>query len=145
MSQTLEEALNSTTLYSDDIEYVYLQLPANAVVLAAGIVAETNIPFCGLLVDKDEVTLMLPEDAYDQFSKRLSSATLSETRYRLLTFDIELEPTLIGFMAKVSAILAENNIPIFPFAAFSRDHIFVPMEHFDKAQSALQQLIEANH
>jgi hypothetical protein len=115
-------------------------LPANGIVVAASVVAETANPFTALIVDKDEVTLMLEEEDFEEYKKRLLGHHVSETKYRLITFDLELEPTLIGFIAKVSAALAEAKISIMPFAAFSRDHIFVPEPDFEKAITALQAL-----
>src|SRR5688572_15349131 len=125
MAQTIQEALNAAILYSDDFLYRFVSLPPNAIVVAASVVAEAANPFIALLVDKDEVTLMLEEEDYEEYKKRFLGHKVSEARYRLITFDVELEPTLIGFMAKISAALAAARITIMPFAAFSRDHLFV--------------------
>lgn len=140
MPQTVKQALADAQLYSDDISYRFVTLPPNAITVAAGIVAEASVPFCALLVDKDEVTLMLPDDVCEAFPNRLKYGTISETLYRLITFDVVLEPTLIGFMAHVTKALAEANISVMPFAAYSRDHIFVAEADFDKAMSTLQTL-----
>lgn len=140
MSQTVQDALANGTLYTDEYNYIFLKLPPNAITMAAGVVAETGMPFCGLIVDKDEVTLMLPNEAYEEFENRLKYAKVSAIRYRLITFDIELEPTLVGFMAHISRALAEANISIMPFAAYSRDHIFVASEQFDSAMTILRSL-----
>jgi len=140
MAQTPLEILQQAELYSDEQLYNFIKLPANAIMLAAGIVAETGMPFCAMLVDKDEVTLMLPSEAADQFSKRLRDAEISSTMYRLITFDIELDPTLIGFIATVGTVLAEAGVSIMPFAAYSRDHIFVPEDQFDRAIKTLEAL-----
>ena len=103
-------------------------------------IAEIGEPFGAMIVDKDEVTLVIPADAVADFSKRLREHRLSDTSYRLITFDIELEATLTGFMARISQALADAGIPILPFAAFSRDHLLVPSAHFDTALSALKAL-----
>ena len=65
---------------------------------------------------------------------------VAESSYRLITFDLELEPTLTGFIARVAEVLAAANVPILPFAAFSRDHLLVPSDRFDAAWAALQKL-----
>lgn len=140
MPQTIQSTLSEASFYSDEQSYVFIKLPAQAITIAAGIVAETGIPFCALLVDKDEVSLMIPEDAYEEFQKRLKHGTISETRYRLITIDVELEATLIGFMAIISQALAIAGITIMPFAAYSRDHLFVPSAQFQSAIQALEAL-----
>ena len=140
MAQTIQQALSDAQLYSDDRVYRFIKLPPNAITVAAGIVAEAGNPFCAMLVDKDEVTLMLPEEACEAFQNRLKLATISEIKYRLITFDVILEPTMIGFMAYITKALAESNISVMPYAAFSRDHIFVAETDFDKAISTLKSL-----
>lgn len=142
MSQTVAEALKSAELYSDDYDYRLIKLPANAIIAAAGVVAQAGNPFTALLVDKDEVTLMLEDEDYHEYQKRLIDHQVSETRYRLITLDVELDPTLIGFMAQISAALADANISILPFAAFSRDHLFVSSDDYDAAIMTLQNLKE---
>ncbi len=142
MTQSAKNILSATALYSDDAEYRILRLPPNAITLGAGIVAEANLPFSALIADKDELTLMLPDAACQAFSRRLRFAQISEQSYRLITFDAELEPTLVGFIAQVSAALAAARIPILSFAAYSRDHVFVPAEDFKRAMDALRALKE---
>ena len=140
MTQTAEAALRQATLTSDGCVYRLLQLPPNAITLAAGVVAEAATPFSALLADKDEVTLLLPDDACQEFARRLRHASISDESYRQITFDIVLDSTLVGFMALVSRALAENGIPILTYAAFSRDHVVVRDHDFDKAMRALSQL-----
>jgi hypothetical protein len=144
MAQTVEQALAQAELYSDDYVYRFIKLPSNAITAAAGVVAQAGNPFTALLVDKDEVTLMLEDEDYEEYKKRLLSHKVSETRYRLITFDVVLESTLVGFMARVTRALAEAKISVMPFAAFSRDHIFVSETDFQKAMQVLQELKSTN-
>lgn len=139
MAQTVRQALQQVTLYSDEVLYILVSLPPNGVMAAAGIVAEIGEPFTALILDKDEVTLVIPADAVTDFASRLRNHRLGGT-YRLITFDIELEPTLTGFMARIAEVLAGATVPILPLAAFSRDHLLVPADRFDVAWAALQQL-----
>lgn len=140
MAQTVQDALKSATLYSDDQPYIMVQLPPQAITAAAGVIAEIGEPFAAVIADKDEVTLIIPEDALPDFERRLPGHRVAQAHYRLITFDVALEPTLIGFMARVSAALANAGIPIFPYSAFTRDHLLVPAEQFSAAMSALDSL-----
>lgn len=140
MTQAAKLALREAELYSDGYVYRLLQLPPNALVLAAGVVAEAATPFSALLADKDELTLLLPDDVCQEFARRLRHATSSDAAYRLITFDIELDSALVGFMALVSGALAAAGIPILTYAAFSRDHVVVHADDFDKALRTLKQL-----
>src|SRR5215813_1332084 len=140
MAQTVQQALATVQLYSDYQDYILVKLPARAITAAAGVIAEISEPFCALIVDKDEVSLVIPADAWADFSARLPGNTVSEKPYRLITFDGVLELSLVGFMAQVSRRLAEANVPILPLAAFTRDHILVPAHQFDIAMTTLQKL-----
>jgi hypothetical protein len=140
VAQTVEQALQKARLIVDEQTYLYLRLPAPAITVAAGIIAEVGEPFCALVVDEAEVTVIIPDDALADFNKRLRDHTINSTPYRLLTFDVALEPELVGFMARVSAALAAAGVPVFPFAAYTRDHVLVPSEKLDAAVAALRQL-----
>lgn len=135
----VQEAISKATFYTDSVEYSLLKLHPRAITLAAGIIAEVGDPFCALLVDKDETTLLIPSHLVAEFT-RLRDYETSTLNYRLITIDIELPPDLIGFMAVISKALAEAHISILPFAAFSRDHIMVPAEQLTTAIDTLKAL-----
>ncbi len=138
--QTVEQVLSRTEFRTDETEYRLLSLPTNGVTLAAAIMAETGEPFSALVIDQDEVSLLLRQEVYEQYAPRLRLAMLSDQSYRLITFEEALEPELIGFLARVGAALAAAGIPILAFAAYSRDHIFVPAEQHSRAMAALNAL-----
>jgi hypothetical protein len=140
MTQTVEQILAAAKLYSDEKDYIIVQLPATAITAAAGIIAEISEPFCALIVDKDEVSLVVPQEVWEDFSKRLPNHKVAEKPYKLITFGIVLEMNLVGFMARISQALAEANVSILTFAAFTRDHFLVPADQFDIAMAALQKL-----
>jgi len=140
MVQTIEQALSQATFYTDNQPYTMIQLPATAIMAAAGVVAEIGEAFCALVVDKDEVTLLIPAEALEDFAKRLPGHAASVSPYRLITIDVALEPNLTGFMAVISAALGKAGVPIFPFAAYTRDHLFVPEDKFDIALATLNAL-----
>ena len=140
MNPTAHKALAEAALYSDGVEYKLVKLAPNAITLAAGIVAEAGCPFASMIADKDEVSLILPADACQAFERRLRLAEISDMSYRLLTFDVILEPNLVGFLALISQSLADANVPVLAFAAYSRDHIFVPASRFGDAYAAIESL-----
>lgn len=140
MSQTIEEALRQAKLVVDAREYALLRLPPRTITAAAGVLAEISEPFCALIVDKDEVTLIIPAEAVPDFAARLRDHVAAASSYRLITLDVELEPNLVGFMARISAALAAAGVSILPLAAYSRDHLLVPSAQADTARQALEKL-----
>ena len=49
----------------------------------------------------------------------------------------ELDFSLIGILAKISAVLEENGIGIFAVSTYNTDYILVKCENFEKAMAAL--------
>ncbi len=140
MSHSIDEVLRGASLYSDGLSYRILKLPPNAITLAAGVVAEIGEPLCALIADKDEVTLMIPEGAHKAYSASLREVSASDEAYCLITLEAVLALDLVGLLARIAQALAAAGIPILTFAAYSRDHIFVPKDDFDKAILALRAL-----
>ena len=136
----VEKALQDAEFFSDDSTYVIVKLHPRAITVAAGIIAEIGEPFSALIVDKDEVSIMIVEDAITDFSNRLKDAEVGEVKYRLITIDVELPLDLIGFMARVSTALVDAGVSIMTYAAYTRDHFFVPVDQFDTALSTLRKL-----
>ena len=91
--------------------------------------------------DKFEVTLLLDEIDFGTIRPALQNAKI-EKNFRLLTFDIELDFTVVGFLAEVSRILAEADISIIALSSFSRDHILVKQKDLPKALLALGKYVE---
>lgn len=140
MPQTVEQAIAQATFYTDNQAYQLIQLPKQAITAAAGIIAEIGEPFCALVVDRAEVSLIIPQEAVEDFAERLPGLSINATAYQLITIDVELEPELVGFMERISATLAKESISILTYAAYSRDHFFVPQHQFESALNALKAL-----
>ena len=140
MPQTGNSVLADLTIVVDPDEYQLIKLSPKGIMAAAAIVAELADPFIALIADSDEVTLILEMEAYEEYAHRLIGHVHEASTYRLITFDLTLEPTLTGFMAILAKSLAEVNVPILPLAAYSRDHVLVQSALLDTAIAALTQL-----
>lgn len=89
-----------------------------------------------ILMDKYEVTLLLDETDFGTMRHVLRETKIAGG-YRLLTFDLELDLNIVGFMAEVSRILADADVPIMAFSAYSRDHLLIKQENLANALKAL--------
>lgn len=138
--QTIDSVLAQGRFLLDEAEYRVIRLPARGIIAAAGVLAEIGEPFSVLIADANEVTLVLEQEAYEEYQARLIGHTIETVAYRLITLDLPLEPTLTGLMAHLARALAEAGVPIFPYAAYSRDHILVPAEKAEAALAALNRL-----
>lgn len=140
MPQTVESAIKQAVFETDDMDYVMIRLSANGIMAAAGVLAQIGEPFVALIADRHEVTLIIPAEVVEDYAARLRDYEVSAARYRLLTLDVVLEPTLIGFMARIAGALADAGISVMPFAAYNRDHLLVPTEKYEAAVQALRRL-----
>jgi hypothetical protein len=91
--------------------------------------------------DKFETTLLLDEIDFQTIRHAARDAKV-ESGFRLLTFDIELDFSVVGFLAEVAKILAAEKISIVAVSAFSRDHLLIKQENLSKALKALSPFID---
>ncbi len=63
-----------------------------------------------------------------------------EGGWRLITFDMVLPFSLIGFFARVSGALADAGVSLLAVSAYSRDHVLVQNKDLDKAVKSLEKL-----
>lgn len=91
--------------------------------------------------DKFEITLLLDEIDFGTIRHAIRDAKI-EKNFRLLTFDLVMDFSVVGFLAEVARILAEAEISIVALSAFSRDHILIKQEDLSKALKALGEYVE---
>ncbi|MEO8073655.1 MAG: ACT domain-containing protein [Acidobacteriota bacterium] len=99
-----------------------------------------SAPFM-IFLDKWEVTLLLDEIDFGTIRHAIRDAK-TEGNFRLLSFDIELDFNIVGFLAEITKILAEANISIVALSAFSRDHILIKQNDLSKALKVLGEYVE---
>ena len=87
------------------------------------------------IVNYSGLTAVVPENELEKL-ERLEC----ERNFRLLTFEAELPFDLVGFMARVSAALAEKGISILVFSSYSTDHVLVRDRDLDQALNALREI-----
>lgn len=99
-----------------------------------------SAPFM-IFSDRAEVTLLLDEVDFATIRHAVRNAK-TEGSFRLLTFAVELDWNVVGYLAEISRILAEAQIPIAAISAFSRDHLLVKQTDLAKALKVLGEYVE---
>ena len=89
-----------------------------------------------IIKDKNEITVVIEQSKIDN-NKNIIKI---DKNWKIITFDIFLPFNLVGFIAKISKILADAGISIFVISAFSTDHILVKEKNLNKAISKLKNL-----
>ena len=85
--------------------------------------------------DKREITVII-----DQSKINIKGAIKIRKNYKILTFGMVLPFGLVGFLAKISKALAEENISIFAISAYSTDHILIRNKDLKNAVKKLKSL-----
>lgn len=94
-----------------------------------------------IFMDAHEVTLILDEIDLANMRPGLVTAKV-ENGYRMVTFDIVLELSVVGFMAEISRILAEAGVAILPLSAYSRDSLLIKQDDLAIALKALGPFVD---
>lgn len=113
-----------------------LDLLAEAAALAAGCRGD----FLALVLERDELSLALPEERW-RTSPLRARARAESGPLAVITFDIDLDLDVTGYLAPAAARLAEAGIPIVPQCGYAKDHLLVPERERDRAVAVLEQLI----
>jgi uncharacterized protein len=94
-----------------------------------------SAPFM-LLRDEHEVTLLLDEVDWKTMRHAARDARI-EGGFRLVTLDVELAWNVVGYLARVTEILAAANISVGALSAFSRDHLLIRQDDLGTALRVL--------
>jgi hypothetical protein len=136
MQPELIRILARTDLFTDGKVYLVIKIGlAQGECIASG---SKTLPasFWACMRDKDETTLVLPQESFGQLPSSITVLDVSPP-YRLITFDISLDWGVIGYLAALTSVLADAGISIIALSAFSRDHIFVTEADFNRAWDVL--------
>jgi hypothetical protein len=98
-------------------------------------------PWSSVTYDHMEVSVVLDESRWEELREEFTSYRV-EGPYTLITFDIVLDLSLVGFLSVVSYVLADEGVSIYALSTYLRDHILVRKEDAGMAVAALEGLIE---
>ncbi len=89
-------------------------------------------PFCFTAVTDEENSLVCPEELVP------GNAIARDNGWRGFRIAGQLDFSLIGILARISQILASNEIGIFVVSTYNTDYIFTKEENFVKALELLE-------
>jgi uncharacterized protein len=91
--------------------------------------------------DGREVTLLLEENDYQRIRHLVRDAKI-ESGFRLVTLDVELPWNVVGYLARVTEILAASGIPVGALSSFSRDHLLIKHHDLGRALRVLSEQVK---
>lgn len=137
-SERVSELLSQTRIDVAPATYVVIGLSHQAwarLLESPELSPRADAPFM-IFRDQYEVTLLLEADDWARIRHAAREAKVEEG-FRLLTLDIALPWDTVGYMARVTELLAEAGISIGALTAFSRDHLLVKQHDLGKALRVL--------
>lgn len=83
--------------------------------------------------DKNELTVVVDSSELD-----FDDVIDIDEGWNVITFDMVMDFSVVGFLAQITAALAEENISIFALSSYSTDHILVKEDCTDRAVEKLK-------
>ena len=140
LSEPMRRILSDTVVKEHPDEYKVVSIKLDEEAKARNLMRDLQ-PFSSVTYDNNEVSVVLRASDWEKLKGEFSGFDESGL-YRLLTFDIVLDLSIVGFLSVVSAVLAEDGISIYAISTYLRDHILIRKEDSQRAVAALRKLIE---
>ena len=129
-----------TTLHLWPESYRLVSLPRTVLPEAAALLAQRGGGFSCLVLERDEVSLTVDEELWASSPLRLSAREAAGP-FKVITFDLDLDLAVTGYLAPAAEALASAGVPIVPQCGFLKDHLLVPAAHLATAIQTLEQVI----
>ncbi len=102
-------------------------------------------PWSSVTYTEEEVSVVLRSSDWAKLSQSFPGHR-EEGPYRLITFDIVLDLSIVGFLSVVSTALAEAGVSVYAVSTYLKDHILVKKGDAARAVALLERLVaEAKH
>lgn len=119
--------------------YRIASLPPAAASEGAALVAASG-PFAALVIETDEVSLTVSDAAWEASPLR-TGARAASGPLRAITFLLNVDLGVCGYLAPAADRLAADGVSIVPQCAYLKDHVLVREEDLARAVEVLEALI----
>jgi hypothetical protein len=135
----LPQLLADMRWYARPEQFVLAAIEAHDLPVVLRLLAGVTSPFFQLIAEPSTITLLLPETEWRMLRPAFARARV-EQPMRVISFDLELPPDLVGFMALLCAALAAEHISLLAVCSYARDYLVVRGEELERALAAIGQL-----
>jgi len=134
----VKEILSRTEIQLDNEEYVIVSLSLDHEEKARQVLNKLA-PFSSITYDYKEVSIVAKTTEWNKVSNQFKTYEIAGP-YKLITFNIVLDLSIVGFMAIISKKLADAGVSIYAISTYLRDHILVKSENAENAVRVLENL-----
>jgi hypothetical protein len=141
LSSKIRSVFASTKIKEHNADYSIISISIGEEEKARKILKDLS-PWSSITFDPKEVSVVLKRNQWTYLRKNFKDYK-EEGPYRLFTFDIVLDLSLVGYLSVISSVLAEEGVSIYAMSTYLRDHILVKKEDSKKVIKVLERLIES--
>lgn len=138
VEEGVKELLSRTEIQIDNEEYIIVSINRNQEEKARKALTDLA-PFSSITYDYKEISIVTKISEWNKVKKNFILFE-KDGPFRLITFNIVLDLSIVGFMATISKKLADAGISIYAISTFLRDHILVHSDEAEKAIIVLENL-----
>ena len=139
VEEGVKELLSRTEIQLDTEEYIIVSLRLEQEKKARESL-NSLASFSSITYDYKEVSIVAKNTEWNKVKKNFTDYEKTGP-YKLITFNVVLDLSIVGFMATVSKKLADAGISIYAISTYLRDHILVQSEDAENAVRVLENLI----
>ena len=137
----LEQILAHTELTIRSGEFVLIGLPPNRRSYLEADMPSINNDFFQYIAEPDVLTLLVNTDNWAKLHPHYPEAKV-EGPLRVFTFTVAMAWDVVGFLATITNLLAQADIPLGTVCGYYRDHLFISVDHAPRAEAVLRTEIE---
>jgi hypothetical protein len=138
MNETARAVWAKTRVLLWPQRYVLASLPLSGRADAASLVARHGPGFAALVVERDEVSVTVTEEAWKDAGLE---ARRLDGPFRAITLDVNIDLAVVGYMAPLAARLAAAGVSIIPQCAFLKDHLLIHERHAERAVAEIERMV----
>lgn len=120
--------------------FALVRLDPRERLLALRLLPGTVGEFTQLITEPDMLTLVLPERDWRAMRPAFPRAQVLFPQ-RVISFDVDLPADLVGFLAAISAALAEADVSLLAICGYAKDHVVVREPDLAAACAAIERLV----
>ena len=139
VEEGVKELLSRTEIQLDTEDYIIVSLRLEQEKKARESL-NSLASFSSITYDYKEVSIVAKNTEWNKVKKKFIDYEKTGP-YKLITFNVVLDLSIVGFMATVSKKLADAGISIYAISTYLRDHILVQSEDAENAVRVLENLI----
>ena len=139
VEEGVKELLSRTEIQLDTEDYIIVSLRLEQEKKARESL-NSLASFSSITYDYKEVSIVAKNTEWNKVKKNFTDYEKTGP-YKLITFNVVLDLSIVGFMATVSKKLADAGISIYAISTYLRDHILVQSEDAENAVRVLENLI----